>query len=93
MVSMPRFTRRSWIFAAVLGLGLTAGSGIVPTAAQTGGDSPLDLLPQAPGEMEIPFVLPPVTDVGSTSASTDGSGVTSSTGVSVVIDGNMFGVK
>ncbi len=90
---MTRFTRRSWIFAAVLGLGLAAGSGIVPAAAQTVADSAIALLPQAPGEMEIPFILPPVTDVGSTSADSDGSGATSSTGVSVVIDGDMFGVK
>jgi hypothetical protein len=93
MVTVPRFTRRSWIFAAVLALGLGAGSGIVPAAAQTGGDSPIALLPLAPGELEIPFILPPVTAVGSTSADSDGLGATSSTGVSVVIDGDMFGVK
>lgn len=93
MVTVPRFTHHSWIFAVVLGLALAAGSGIVPTAAQPGGDTPIAILPLAPGELEIPVVVPPVTDVGATSAARDGSSATSSTGVSVVIDDDMFGVE
>lgn len=90
---MPRSTRQSWIFAAALGLGLAAGSGIVPAAAQTGGTTTTSIVIGAldPVEVVLPVLGPSATAAGSTSDNEDSPRATSGSGISVVIDGNIFG--
>jgi len=90
MVIVPRFTRQSLIFAAALGLGLAVGSGIVPAAAQSGGTT-ISIRPLDPVEVAFPDIGPAATAAGSTSDDAGGPRVTSSSGIHVVIDGNMFG--
>lgn len=90
MVAVPRSSRRFWMFAAVLGLGLAAGSGIVPAAAQSGGTT-ISIRPLDPVEVAFPDIGPTATTAGSTSDDESGPRVTSSSGIHVVIDGNLFG--